>query len=107
MKVEERPNLPPPPPPPEAHQPLLYFRFSLPSHLSTAAAAAVRARTNEARKRQTVRDEAASWHARCKEQEHRTLKWKKRVLAETQYFNGRALTGQYQRYKRTFHTQDR
>lgn len=56
-----------------------------------------RFRTNEARKRQAVRDETFRWHARCKEQEHRSLKWKARVLKETEFFNGRVITGQYQR----------
>lgn len=55
------------------------------------------ARTMVAQKRQTVRDELVLWHARCKEQEHRTFKWKRRVDKETEFFNGRALTGQYQR----------
>lgn len=59
---------------------------------------ASRIRTKEARKRQVVRDETHKWHARCKEQEHRTLKWKVRVLKETEFFNGRVITGQYQRY---------
>eukprot|EP00752_Nemacystus_decipiens_P010357 g9227.t1 len=56
-------------------------------------------RTNEARKRQAIRDETFRWHTRCKEQEHRTLKWKTRVLKQTQFFNGRVVTGQYQRWE--------
>ncbi|CAB1113941.1 unnamed protein product [Ectocarpus sp. CCAP 1310/34] len=56
-------------------------------------------RTNEARKRQAARDDAFTWHARCKEQEHRTLKWKIRVLKETKFFNGRVITGQFQRWE--------
>lgn len=54
-------------------------------------------RTNEAKKRHAARDETYKWFVRCKEQEHRTLKWKARVLKETQFFNGRVITGQYQR----------
>lgn len=55
------------------------------------------ARTTEATKRLAFRDEATQWHAKCTEQEHRTFKWKRRVERETKFFNGRALTGRYQR----------
>lgn len=52
---------------------------------------------SEARRRHAIHDETQKWHTRCKEQEHRTLKWKIRVLKETEFFNGRVVTGQYQR----------
>lgn len=55
------------------------------------------ARTTEATKRLAFRDELAESHAKCSEQQHRTFKWKRRVERETRFFNGRALTGQYQR----------
>lgn len=55
-------------------------------------------RTMEATKRKADRDEALAWQRKCKEQEHRVLKWKKRVDNETRFFNSRVLTGHYQRY---------
>lgn len=54
-------------------------------------------RRREAKNRLALHDETARWCARCKEQEHRALKWKRRVERETKFFNGRALTGLYQR----------
>ncbi|CAM9204617.1 unnamed protein product, partial [Discosporangium mesarthrocarpum] len=52
-----------------------------------------------ARDCRTLHDEAAQWKQICGAKEHRAMKWLQRVKKETKFFNGMALTENWQRWE--------